>query len=175
MRQRRIVLLTVLFGTLALEASGQVHPPSEVVRRFYANEMRASQTFGSRSLQARKKWLSARLYELFRAELRKQKVHLASYPDEKPFFGDGFPFRPLDEPCTAGKRSYARLYKVQKTLKTDISRVAVPVRFSYPAPCSPGAITYRLRLVKGRGTWLIDELVYEDESTLSDSMRNNHY
>jgi hypothetical protein len=116
--------------------------------------------------------MSPRLYELFRAELRKQKAQLKVSPDEKPYFGDGFPFRPIDEPCETNGRSFRRRYWIESGHRASRGRTEVPVRFFYPKPCTIDPVIFKAIMVRVGAKWLIDDIIYDDGSRLSESMKN---
>lgn len=170
-RHFSFLILCTLFVTGV--AAAQKAEPASTVRSFYALDSRTSQVFNRRNLEIRRPHLSARLYGLFRDELRKQDALKRSNPDDKPFFGDGFPFRPTDEPCSAKGRSFSRRYSVLEPGRYKGSRAEVPVRFSYPRPCTAEPLNYKVKVVRVGSVWVIDDIVYEDGSTLSDSMKNN--
>ncbi len=173
MNIKRSVISISLLALLAYVAAGQSSDPTSVVRAFYAHDAKASQIVTRKNLDSRKKWLSPRLYNLFREEFRKESAQLKANPDDKPYFGDGFPFRPLDEPCDVSGRSYSRRYSVRLVSRSRSSRIDVPVRFSYPRPCTIEAVTYKARVVRSGSTWLIDDIVFDRGTTLSEAMRGN--
>ena len=174
MKVRRVIFLTFVSAILLVPvASSQNTDPASAVREFYEKEMKASQTFNRRNLDARKKWLSPRLYNLFRNELKKQSALLKTNPDDKPFFGDGFPFRPMDEPCEVNGKSYSRRFIVQAAINIRDSGADIPVRFSYPSPCTVPTLTYTVRAVRSSGRWVIDDIIFDNNETLSAAMKNN--
>lgn len=175
MIKKRTILLIALSAVLAASASGQTSDPVSAVRAFYAYDSKASPVFNRRNLDSRRRYLSPRLYNLFRQELRKESAFLKANPGEKPFFGDGFPFRPIDEPCQADGRLIDRRYSVAAMRRYRGPRVDVPVRFAYPRPCNLEALIYKARVIRSGSRWLIDDIVFEDGSTLSDTMKNNRY
>lgn len=160
---------------LSVSADAQNAGPTAAVRSFYAFDSKSSQIFNRRNLEARRRYLSQRLYNLFRGELRKQAFHLRSHPDDKPFYGDGFPFRPIDEPCDANGRKVNRRYSVMRAVQNRGSRVVVPVRFSYARPCSIEALNYKIEVVRSGSAWVIDDIIFEDGSRLSESIKNHRY
>ena len=175
--KKRGYLTTIFLSILLVSASAaaQKSDPTGSVRSFYAFDSKSSQTFNRRNLDARRRFLSQRLYNLFREELRKQTAHLRSDPDDKPFFGDGFPFRPIDEPCDANGRKLNRRYSVMRVSKFRGSRAVVPVRFSYARPCTIEAMNYNVEVIRSRSAWVIDDIIFDDGSKLSDSMKNHRY
>ena len=115
----------IILGIFTAGAEAQIPAPSAAVRAFYAHDRNANAAFNQRNLETRKKYLTPRLYNLFREELRKERAHLRSNPDDKPFFGDGFPFRPIDEDCQANGRILKRRYQVGNAARTRASRTDV--------------------------------------------------
>jgi hypothetical protein len=176
MKTREYLITTLLLiMLLSVEAAAQNSSPTSAVRSFYALDGKSSQIFNRRNLNTRRPYLSQRLYNLFVEELRKQAAHLRSNPDDKPFFGDGFPFRPIDEPCEVNGRSIGRRYSVMREVRYRGSRAVVPVRFSYARPCTIGPLNYKVELTRSGSGWVIDDIIYEDGSKLSDSMKDHRY
>jgi len=134
-----------------------------------------SSEFSRRSIDARRAWFSTALYELFLNELKREKEFLRTHPGEKPFFGEGLPFQPWDETCTVGKRI---LHK-QLTLKPDAEDAAnatVQAIFAFRAPCKePDQNEYTFELVKENGKWVIDNLNYEEGSSLVKDLKRKDY
>ena len=165
--KHKLVLTTALLFLTATFAYSQT--PQVTVRAFYAYSNSHSSTFNLRHIESRKQWYTPELYKA----LRKQLSDDAALPkDEKPLFGDGLTFRPLDEPCQVGERSYKR---VQSVGRTEIikSTAIVDVTFAYPKACVPAIepILYQVNLKRVGGKWLIDDLTYDDGSTLRGSMK----
>ncbi len=172
---KRIVISLALAAILVSTAAAQTAHPAAAVRSFYAYDAKASQVFNRRNLDSRKRWLSASLYKLFIDELRKQNAQLKLNPDDKPFFGDGFPFRPIDEPCNVNGKSYNRRYSVQPIRSYRGSRVDVTVKFSYSIPCPVEPLRYKVRVIKSGSGWVIDDIIFDDGTKLSLAMKNNRY
>jgi hypothetical protein len=174
LKLRQVAMFVSLVALMTNWVMGQNATPTAAVTSFYKFDRSHSQDFNRRSIDARKRWFSRRFYNLFLAELRKQNAHLKTHPTEKPFFGDGFSFSPLEEPCDADGRSLFRKYSIQNT-STKTTRAVVPVRFSYPKPCKAEAIVWKLKLVKTGSGWVIDDLIYGDGSSLSADMKKHRY
>lgn len=164
--------LFLLIGQLGTQAFGQSSDPTATVAGFYKYDWSHSQIFNRRNLDARRRWLSPMLYKLFREELVKEQKLLAEHPTDKPYFGDGFPFQPLHEACTANGKSYTFLYSVGSA-KFKGRKSLVDVRFFYPKQCSEDPTIFVLELVKVGNVWLIDDILYASGDRLSESMRNN--
>lgn len=175
MNTKRLIYSVCVFLLASTRVLGQNSGPEEVVRTFYKHDAKTSQVFNRRNLDSRKKWISTGLYNLFRKELNKQDALLKQHPDEKPFFGDGFPFRLIDERCDVNGKSYKRRYSVQAAKNQRGPHVNVSVQFSYPPPCTAAPLTYTARVIRSGAKWAIDDIVFDDGNTLSDVMRNNQY
>ena len=166
-----IAIFVLLCGATALS---QTLGPAATVQAFYKFSNARSAVFDRKHIESRKRWYSPDLYQLFLEELRKEEAFLKKHPGEKPFFGDGLSFRPLDEPCQANGRSYQRSQSITRT-ETGKNRSYVEVKFAYPTPCTEEPIFYRINLRKLRGRWLIDDLTYSNGMTLAREMRENQY
>jgi hypothetical protein len=107
----------------------------------------------------RSRFFTPRLKQLFNAELKRQKIYLSKYPDNKPFF-EGLPFEPIEfcaNDYQVGEAQYNR------------QSANVPVYFVYKSSCEAKdgtRISYKILLKKITGKWLIDDVVYDDGSTL---------
>jgi hypothetical protein len=160
--------LLVLTATFAYSQT-----PQATVRAFYAYSNSHSSTFNLRHIESRKQWFTPALYKALRKQLSDDAANLKVDPDQKPLFGDGLTFRPLDEPCQVGERSYKR---VQTVGRTEIIRstATVDVTFAYPKACVPATepILYQVNLRRIGGRWLIDNFTYDDGSTLIGDMKS---
>ena len=166
-----IAIFVLLCGATTLS---QTLGPAATVQAFYRFSNSRSAVFNRKHIESRKRWYSPELYRLFLEELRKEESFLRQHPDEKPFFGDGLTFRPLDEPCQANGKSYQRSQSISRT-ESGKNRAYVDVKFAYPEACSEALIYYRINLRKLGGRWLIDDLTYSNGQTLAREMRENKY
>jgi hypothetical protein len=167
-----LFLLFANAGTL----KAQTRTPAETVHDFYKFSDSRSAIFDRRHIELRKRWYTPALYRAFLDQLREDAVYLKQHPTDKPFFGDGLDFRPLDEPCEVNGRSYRRARTISP-LSIQKNRAVVAVRFAYPAACTTvfERIVYRVHLVKFGNNWLIDDLAYPGGSTLRSDMRGHSY
>jgi hypothetical protein len=163
-------VLILLFATAALS---QAAGPAETVRAFYRFSNARSSVFSRRHIESRKRWYTPELYRLFIEALRKENAFLKQHPDEKPFFGDGLDFRPLQEPCHANGKAYDRSQSITRT-DAKHNQAYVDVNFAYPKACTEEPIVYRVQLKRLSGRWLIDDWIYSDGTTLTRDMKENH-
>lgn len=167
-----ISALILIFGSTAF---AQAAPdPEETVRAFYKYSNARSSTFNRRHIESRKQWYTPALYNAFWTQLRKDQAYLKKNPTDKPFFGDGLDFMPLDEPCDANGKSYRRSWSISRR---DIrkTRAYIDVKFAYPKACNLESEYYRVNLQKIGGKWLISDWTYSDGSTLTGDMRKHNY
>lgn len=169
-----IVTITFLILLSAVAAFAQGPGPEETVKAFYKYSNARSSTFNRRHIESRKQWYTTALYNAFRAQLREDQAYLKKHPSDKPFFGDGLDFMPLDEPCDANGKSYHRSWSISRR---DIrkTRAYIDVRFAYPKACNIEPIYYRVGLRKTGEKWLIDDWTYSSGMTLRREMRENNY
>jgi hypothetical protein len=165
MSPSRFLLTSVLVFAAAIISFGQkTSSPKAVVRAFYKYDAANSQIFNRANIDARKRWLSSELYEKFLKELEREKAYLANSPTDKPHFGDGLPFRPLDETCSLNGREYRRTIAYgQVTTKGDLANV--DVYFKYPKGCNIPDVLYAVNMSKERGRWVIGDIRYIAENT----------
>ncbi len=166
------LIASLIIVLAALTANAQT--PKETVRQFYKYDWTHSQIFNRKSIDARKKWFSPDLYKLFLDELQKEEEFLRSNPTDKPYFGDGVPFSPIEEWFSVEGKSCKLTYKIGNAI-VKRSRATVPVTFFYrPVQCNE-TIVYKVLLIKHSGKWLIDDILYNDGDSLANDMKNHKY
>lgn len=170
----RTVLLAILVVVSAGTALPQTSGPAETVKAFYKFSNARSALFNRQHIESRKRWYSPDLYHLFLEELKEEEAFLKQHPTEKPFFGDGLDFRPLDEPCEANGKQYRRSQSITRT-EAGRNRAYVDVEFAYPKACKEKPIVSRVHLRKLRGKWLIDDWTYPSGMTLTREMKEHKY
>ena len=164
MNRSRILFISVFVLAAATASFGQLASPKAVVQAFYKFDAANSQVFNRASIDARKRWVSSELYARFLKELEREKAFLAQNPTDKPHYGDGLPFRPLDETCSFKGREYRRSISYGKvTIKGDLANV--DVYFKYPKGCKIPDVLYAVNMSKERGRWVIDDIRYIAENT----------
>lgn len=175
MTRTRLLFISVLVLAAAIVSFGQTSSPKAVVAAFYKYDSTHSQVFNRANIDARKRWLSDELYKLLLNELDREKVYLAQNPTDKPHFGDGLPFRPLDEVCEFNGREYRRSISYGKvTIKGDLANV--DVYFRYPKGCNIPDVLYAVNLSKERGRWVIDDIRYiAENSSLVEDLNRKEY
>jgi hypothetical protein len=176
MSLRHVVLCAVFVSLVSAAAFGQNASPSAVVGAFYKFDRSHSQTFNRKNIDARKQWFSAGLYALLLNELKRERQYLKQNPTDKPYFGDGLPFQPLDETCKAGRREFRRSLRTKQEFQRG-SRAAATATFAYPRSCTDGGdpIVYTIGLIKVKGTWVIDDVNYGEDTTLKQRLRRKEY
>ena len=166
------VFLTFL---LSVVSHAQAAGPKASITAFYKFDRANSQVFNRRNIDARKRWFSDEIYNLFANELARQKAYIATNPTDKPHFGDGLPFQPLDEVCELNGKKYRRVISYGKeTIKGDVGNV--DVYFKYPKGCNLPNILYALNMEKQRGRWVISDVRYIGENTsLIEDLNRSEY
>ena len=79
---------TIILLLLSVNVFAQKQSASAVVGAFYKFHWIRSGIFNAKEVD---------LYKLFQNELKCKKEYLKQNPTDKLFYGDGFPFQPLDE------------------------------------------------------------------------------
>ncbi len=154
---------------------GQNGTPSAAVGAFYKFDRSHSQTFNRRNIDARKQWFSAGLYALLLNELKRERAYLKQNPTDKPHFGDGLPFQPLSEMCEANGKKYGNRYSFGAVTAKGRS-ANVDVTFSHPKVCKFDNTIFGINLVKEKGRWVIDDVLYvADHSTLMQDLKRPNY
>src|SRR6058998_3314832 len=158
MKKQMICSVVVAWVCTSITYS-QMSSPANTVRLFYKFDRSHSQIFNRRNIDERKSWFSASLYQLFLNEMRREATDLKKNPTDKPHFGDGLPFQPLNEPCEADGKTYRNRYDVVPG-KVKRSDGHVTVRFFYPFACKMGRSIYGIDLKKTGSRWVIDDIGY---------------
>ena len=115
------------------------------------------------------------MFNLFLYELKREAADLKKNPTDKPYFGDGLPFRPIDETCKVGKRTMHKDVSFKFESGTGRSAIVQAI-FAFPAPCKdPDTTTYKILLVKENSNWRIDDVLYEDNHGLKQDLKRKDY
>lgn len=161
---RQAVLLIAAVAILAGIAAAQGSTPKAAVESFYKFDRTNSQVFNRENIEARKRWFSKELYDLFLKELDREAEYLKANPTDKPHFGDGLPFRPLDETCKVNGREYRRSISYgQITVKGELGNV--DVYFKYPKGCNIPDVLYAVNMEREGTRWVISDIRYIAENT----------
>jgi len=165
----------IAFALLSLTAAAQKNGPVAVVNGFYTYDRSHSQTFNRRNIDARKQWFSPELYSLFQYELKREAAYLKKNPTDKPYFGDGLPFRPYDETCKAGQKTLHKSIVVKPAFQEG-NRAAATATFYFPKPCTDrDETTYTIGLIRNKGVWVIDDVNYGEDRTLKQDLKRKDY
>lgn len=170
----KIIFLSIILLLLSTGVFAQKQDAATAVQSFYKFHLSHSGIFKASEVKAYRKWFSDDLNKLFQTELQREKAYLKKNPTDKPHFGDGFPFEPLNECDSAGKL-IKNTYTVGAAMMKD-ERATVEVKFYQPKECGGALIdTYKVELVKSKETWLIDDWLYSDAKTLTDDLKRTEY
>ncbi len=177
----KILFLSIILLFLSTNIFAQKLSASEFVESFYEFHRARSGIFSAEEVDLHKKWFTAELYELFQYELKREKEFLERTPTDKPYlaekphFGDGFPFAPMEECYVEGKEIKNNLKIGKTTIKGD--KTIVEVKFYYPKVCGGSFIhAYQIELAKNNGDWLINDLIYLDSNErLTDDLKRAEY
>src|SRR5262245_55561808 len=162
----KIIISLILIITVSSAFVSAQSGPLAAVKAFYAYDQSHSQTFNRRNIDARKRWFSPDLYRLLQYELKREAEYLKKNPTDKPYFGDGLPFQPLQENCIAGSRGVDRKMSLKHDFQTG-NRSVVLATFAYPKPCAnPDPVVYTIGLVRGKAGWQVDDINYGEDTTL---------
>ena len=170
----KIIFLSIILLLLSANIFAQKQSAAAAVGAFYKFYRARSGIFNAREVNLYKKWFSADLNKLFQNELTREKEYLKQNPTDKPFFGDGFPFQPLDE-CVKSGKSYKNIYQIgTETVRKSIA--IVEVKFYNPKPCGGELVeTYKIELVNSKGGWLINDWIYADGKRLTEDLKRAEY
>ena len=174
MKKAQLCLAAVIFLLSTIAAAAQAKDPAAVVRSFYQFDNTHSQVFNKKAVQSRKPWFTDVLHLNLTKELERQSDFIRKNPGDKPHFGDGLPFRPLDESCEIRGRSYRFTPTVGRPSMRGTS-ATVPVNFAYPKGCTLSPTRYLVRLHKVKNNWYINDIEYPDGNTLLAELMRTEY
>ena len=168
----KIIFVSIILALISTSIFAQKQDATAAVQSFYKFHLSRSGIFNAGEVKARRKWFTDDLNKLFQTELQREKEYLKANPTDKPRFGDGFPFQPLDECNSAATIKNA--YQVgAATIKGE--RATVEVKFYNPKECGGDLIdVYKVELVKSKGGWLIDDWLYSDANTLTENLKTDY-
>ncbi len=175
MRTPKLFLYFAFVFVFAGHCLAQNGTPVAAAKAFYAYDRAHNSAFTRAAVDARKKWFSTALYNLFLNELKRQNEFLRKHPGEKPYFGEGMPFQPYDELCKAGKTQIHKKLTIRPDSQdTDVATVFAV--FAFPPPCkTPDTTTYTIKLVRSAAGWVIDDVVYEEGQSLVQDLNRADY
>ncbi len=156
----KIIFLSIILLLLSSGVYSQKQDASAAVQSFYKFHFANENIFNEKEVGLRREFFTPKLQQLFDAELKRQKIYLKKYPNNKPYF-EGLSFEPI-EFCKND-------YSVGKT-EGGGNRATVKVNFIYgksSCDASDGTkIFYKISLLQIGGKWLIDNVIYDDGNTL---------
>lgn len=158
----KIIILSILLILFTGNIFAQKQTTAAAaVKSFYRFHLSHQDVFDEREVSLRRRFFTPKLQRLFDAELRRQRNYSKKHPNDKPYF-EGLSFQPI-EFC---KNDY-RVGAAQTTRQN----ASVKVNFIYgKSSCKANdgtRISYQILLSKISEKWLIDDVVYDDGTTLS--------
>ena len=171
MKKIFLISISLFIMAWALPVAAQ-NTPNASLEAFYKFDRSHSQTFNRVNINARRQWFSAELYSLLINELKRDAEYLKKNPGDKPYFGDGLPFQPLQEKCEAGQD---RILQIKQDFQKDDRSVEL-AGWAYPKPCKdPAPIVYTIGMFKVGGRWVIDDINYGEDTTLKQRLKRKEY
>lgn len=153
-------LLVLPFTILANDAAADA---KQAVSSFYEYDSSHKQDFSKREIDNRKGWFSPALYRLLIVEWKKELLFRKPNSDTKPYF-DSLPFQPIDEGCE-------NQYKMGNASVKN-GKATVEAEFYTGKKCGSRLVAnYTFELIKFKGKWLINDLIWEDEESLSKTLK----
>ena len=163
-----LILVGLLFisGQVSAQSRAEKFRAVQAVEKFYRFHFSQKSIFNQREVSRRRRFFTPKLQQLFNAELKRQKIYSKKYPDDKPYF-EGLPFEPI-ELCPDDYRVGAA--------QTARQTASVKVNFVYSkSSCDTNdgtQISYKILLSKISGKWLINDVIYDNGSTLTKDFSN---
>lgn len=170
-------LILLIFASIPIFAQSESDAKS-TVEKFYKFYRTRNGLVSTHELNLLRGWFTAELTGLFRNEIRREDEFTRKNPDEKPYFGDGFPFQPYEECVVEEKLILNRL----ETEKVEITgnKATVEVNFYIPKECEDQVSeklldSYKIELVKSKTRWLINDWIYSKGERLTDILKRKEY
>ena len=176
--KRRFFILLGIILVLSSNIFAQSKSPAETVQSFYKFHLERTVLFSLHEVKLRKRWFTSELFNLLLFELKREDEFTRQNPNEKPHFGDGFPFQPFEE-CVIDEKIIRNLYQV-KEISSGANKATVEVTFNTPKECEEQTeedllAIYKIELLKTKNAWLIDDWIYSDGSRLSKDLKREKY
>jgi hypothetical protein len=144
------------------------------VEKFYKFYRTRNGVVSTHELNLIKPWFTVELTKLFQNEIKREAEFIKKHSDDKPHFGDGFPFNPYEE-CVADNKIILNTIETGE-VKLDANKAIVEVKFSASKECGGEDIDiYKIELLKNKNRWLINDWIYSDETKLSDDLKRKDY
>ncbi len=170
-----LLILTANESVLFAQSDASAKTAVESFYKFYRTR---NGIISTHELNFLKPWFTSELTKLFQNEIRRESLFAQKHPDEKPYFGDGFPFNPYEE-CIVNEKIILNKIEIGEA-KIAANSAAVEVKFSIPKECEaqvsePLIDTYVVKLTKVKTRWLINDWIFSDKSSLLDILRREKY
>lgn len=177
--KRKIILSLILILSVSLSIFAQTEEEAKnTVEKFYKFYRTRNGQITTHELNMLKGWFTADLTNLFRNEIRREEEFTRKHPDEKPYFGDGFPFQPYEE-CVKGEEIILNRIEIGE-VKITANKALVEVKFYIPKECESQVKEkllekYKIELVKNKTRWLINDWIYDDGKKLTNILKREKY
>lgn len=169
-----LMFLLIVLSLSSTIVYSQKLSASEFVESFYKFHRTNSRAFDENEVNLHKKWFSEELNQLLEHELKRQKQFLEENPTDKPMFGDGFPFLPMEE-CYKNGKEIKNVLKIGDVIK-QADKTLVKIKFYYPKACGDELIhSYIVELIKNKKSWLINDWIFSDGEKLSEVLKRTDY
>jgi hypothetical protein len=173
--KRKIFFLSLILPILSANVFAQKQSAAKFVESFYDFHRARSGIFDQAEVKAHRRWFTPALNRLFQIELQREAEFLKQNPTDKPHFGDGFPFQPLEE-CSKNGKFFKNDLKTSRETKVSALVSTVEVRFYQPKVCGGELIdTYKVELGWSKSGWKINDWIYSDNSRLSEDLKRTEY
>lgn len=173
----------ILSFALLLFASNLVFSQAEaeiksIVENFYKFQRTRNGQISTHELNLLKGWFTPELTQLFRYEIKREDGFVRKHPDDKPYFGDGFPFQPFEE-CVIEEKVILNRLEVGE-VKITANKATVGVKFFIPKECESQVKdklldSYKIELLKSKTRWLINDWIYSDGKHLTAILKREKY
>jgi hypothetical protein len=167
------IIFLMLFASTFTFAQTEADAKS-TVEKFYKFYRTRNGVVSTHELNFIKPWFSYDLTKLFQNEIKREAEFTKKYHDQKPHFGDGFPFSPYEE-CVADNKIILNNIEIGE-VEIDANKAIVEVTFVAAVECGGESIdTYKIELTKSKNRWLINDWIYSDETKLTDDLKRKDY
>ena len=179
MNELRLIFVGgLMLVTSILTAAQTAADAKATIEKFYKFHRARSGIISTHELNLRKPWLTPELIRLFRYELTREDAFVKKNPDEKPYFGDGFPFQPYEE-CVVDEKIILNRLEIGE-VKIEKAKAVVEIRFFIPPECEKQTAeklleTYKIELLKTGSRWLINDWLYADGKRLTEILKRKKY
>jgi hypothetical protein len=173
-KRKFLISLFLILVSSSIDFAQTKDDAKSTIEKFYKFYNTRNGVVSTHEINLIKPWFTTDLTKLFQNEIKREAEFARKNWNEKPHFGDGFPFKPYDE-CVVENKVYLNNIEVGE-IEIDVNKAIAEVTFTAPKECGGEIVdTYEIELLKSKNRWLINDWFYSDETKLTDDLKRKDY